>query len=83
MNWGLYVFAFVAVAAVDYIYVKYLDAVANKRPWTAGAIAAGLYLAGGAVTVAYIEEPGVLVAGALGALVGTGLAVKGGNDAKG
>ena len=75
-RWGLYVFAFVAVAAVDYIYVKYLDAVSKKRPWTAGAIAAGLYLAGGAVTVAYIEDPGVLVAGALGALCGTGLAVK-------
>ena len=76
VTWGLYLFAFFAVAFVDYIYVKYLDAVGAKRPWTAGAIAAGLYLAGGAVTVAYIQEPGVVVAGALGALAGTGLAVR-------
>jgi len=72
---GLYAFAFVAVFATDIAWVYYLTAVGDKRPWLAALVATALYLAGGLTVLAYIAEPGVLVAGSLGAFAGTALGV--------
>lgn len=80
----LYLFAFVAIFVTDVAWVYYLESVGDKRPWLAALVATSLYLAGGLTTLAYVDEPGVLVAGALGAFGGTavGVVLKGRKDDK-
>jgi hypothetical protein len=79
VTWGLYVFAFVVLFVTDLVWVGYMSAVKDKKPWLAAVSAALLYVAGGLATLAYIDDPGVLVAGGLGAFAGTalGVAIKG------
>jgi hypothetical protein len=75
----LYVFAFVAIFATDLVWVMYMQSVADKRPWLPAVLAAVLYVVGGLTVLAYVDDPGVLVAGGLGAFAGTalGVAIKG------
>lgn len=75
-GWLLYLFAFVAIAATDLAWVYYMRAVADMRPWLSAILAATLYGVGALTVLAYIAEPGVLVAGALGAMAGTALGVR-------
>lgn len=71
----LHILAFAAVCAVDVAWVAYMWAADAKRPFIAGGLAASLYLASGAATIFYVDDNAVLVAGALGAFVGTAVAV--------
>lgn len=72
----VYVFAFVVVGILDLLWVVYMQTVARGQRSTAGATAAVLYAASGLTTLAYVADPGVLVAGTLGAFAGTFVAVR-------
>jgi hypothetical protein len=74
-GWALYAFAFVAIFATDVVWILYMNSVADKRPWLSAALATVLYVVGGLTVLAYIDDPGVLVAGGLGAFAGTALGV--------
>lgn len=72
----LYVFAFLVVGALDLLWVVYMQTVARGQRAAAGATAAVLFAASGLTTLAYVEDPAVLVAGTLGAFAGTFVAVR-------
>ena len=73
---ALYAFAFVVVGILDLLWVVYTQAVMRGSKGSAAGTAAILYAASGVVTLAYVADPGVLVAGTLGAFAGTYVAVK-------
>ncbi len=67
---------FVAMTATDIIWAKYTRHVADGRPTLAAIFSVGIVLAGGFVTLSYVNEPLMLLPMACGAYAGTWLAVR-------
>lgn len=57
--------------ALDYVWVQYMKAATNERPTRAANYAALLFLVGAGNTLAYVNDPTLLVPGAVGAWAGT------------
>lgn len=67
--------AFTAMAALDFVWARYIKATASHRPWLASSLAATLILLTGVTTIIYVSDPYMLIPTAAGAFVGTRLAM--------
>jgi len=71
-----YLTTFIAVTCLDLIWVQYMAASHEGKPGAAGVWASILFLSGSLTTLSYIHERRVIVAGCLGAFLGTYIAVR-------
>lgn len=71
-----YLFAFVAMAFLDFIWAEYTKAVTAKRVWAAAGLGSVLFLMGGGVAISYVQNHWLLLPAAAGSFVGTVLSLK-------
>lgn len=67
--------AFFLMVVLDFIWAWYTMYVVAKRPWMAGYAAAGITVCNGLSMILIIKDPWMIVPTALGAFVGTAIAV--------
>lgn len=73
MSW---LFAFVAMAFLDFIWAEYTKAVTAGRVWVAAGLGSALFLMGGGVAISYVQDHWLLVPAACGSFLGTVLSLK-------
>ena len=71
-----FIFVFLLVTVVDFIWARYIANIAKNNAVKASCYAAVLTLIGSVVTITYVEDHRMIIPSALGALVGTYLAIK-------
>jgi hypothetical protein len=69
-------FVFVAIFLLDFAYVRYTLATTARDEHASGAYAAAIIVLSGGAAVGYTAEPWLLVPAAIGAYVGTVVAVR-------
>lgn len=67
---------FLATAAVDALWSRYIWHTAQHRAWPAACYSAGIVLSGAVTTVAIVADNWMVIPAALGAFAGTFLAVR-------
>ena len=67
---------FVAVFALDFIWVQFTMATANHQPYRAAFWSAWIYVAGGLSTILYINDHWLLIPAIVGAMSGTFFSIK-------
>ena len=70
------VLVLLAVAFADYVWARYIQACADRRTWLAAICSSVIVLLGGFTTLSLVDDPRYLVPAALGAYVGTVVAVR-------
>lgn len=73
MSW---IAVFVALAALDFFWARYTQAITNKRAVFAGAYAIVILALGGFSVISYTTDHTLLIPACLGAFVGTFAAVR-------
>jgi hypothetical protein len=83
VSWGAtqgspmkFIFVFLLVTFVDFIWAKYIAHIAKSHAIKASLYSGLLTLISSLVTIAYVGDHRMIIPAALGALVGTYLAVK-------
>jgi hypothetical protein len=69
-----WLWAFVATAAADFCWTRYLKACAEGRPWVASLWSASIVAVGGVLTLTLVESSSNILPAMAGAIVGTRLA---------
>lgn len=67
---------FLSVFLLDFVWAKYTYAMTEKRALGAGTYSAAIIVLSGTAAVGYVHNPWMLIPAALGAFVGTFVAVK-------
>jgi len=68
--------AFFGLFVLDLIWAVYTKHIIGKSPWLASFWSSIIILLNGTITVAYVGRPWLLIPAALGAFIGTFVAVK-------
>ncbi len=76
MNWLLAIGLAVLYAAIDVLWTVYTVAVTNRRPLLAANSGVAIYLAGAAGTIVFVNDWRYIAPIAVGAWLGTLLAVR-------
>lgn len=66
---------FILMFALDYVWADYVHAIGDSKALRASALSALLILLSGSVTIAYVENPWMLIPTVAGAFAGTYAAV--------
>lgn len=75
-NWYTAATVFVVYVFFDILYALYVLCVSRQQAWRASAISAALYSLGAYGVMSYLHNPWYLIPLALGAFLGTYIAVK-------
>lgn len=67
---------FAVMVVLDVVWAKYIRATAEKRRWPAASMAGLLVLLGGFNTLAFVDDPRMILPAALGAFAGTWVACR-------
>ena len=70
------VLVFLAVAAADWVWAKYIHATSQKQVWRAACYAGCVPLLGGITTIAIVDDARYIIPAAFGAFCGTLLALR-------
>lgn len=67
---------FILMAALDFVWAHYTRAIQARAAALAGGLSALIFLLNGAVTLAYVKDPWMLIPAVFGAALGTYLGTK-------
>ena len=67
---------FASMFALDFVWAKYTFAMTEKRSFLSGNLAGLIILLSGIATIGYVEDPWMLIPAAMGAWLGTVVAVE-------
>ena len=74
-DWGTYILAFVAMAVLDFLWAVYTKKVTDGKAIAAASYASVLMVLNATVVMSFVKDAAILIPAALGAFVGTYLAV--------